>query len=196
MGDRSVIGIKDNATAPTLYLYSHWSGSSRYGDLFSAIQDASVREGDNSYFTRIFISALVGEHWAGQLGYGLSVNWFVCPDYADIPVLNLETKSVEIWTGTSHDTLVHLGDVEQQVLAAVDASGSPSSVDIDGIVAAIVLDMGMPPECVAAFVMIPRSFSTLAHHLEEKSQGTRWRHVPQDQVTYTGPMPQQPSNPT
>jgi DNA processing protein len=31
---------------------------------------------------------------------------------------------------------LHLGDVEQQVLAAVDASGSPSSVDIDGIVAA------------------------------------------------------------
>ena len=70
--------------------------------------------------------------------------------------------------------------------------GRPIPINIDGIVAAIVLDMGMPPECVAAFVMIPRSFSTLAHHLEEKSQGTRWRHVPQDQVTYTGPMPQQP----
>lgn len=31
---------------------------------------------------------------------------------------------------------LQLGDIEQQVLAAVDASGSPSSVDIDGIVAA------------------------------------------------------------
>jgi DNA processing protein len=31
---------------------------------------------------------------------------------------------------------LQLGDIEQQVLAAVDASDSPSSVDIDGIVAA------------------------------------------------------------
>ena len=120
MGDRSVIGIKDGADAPTLYLYSHWSGSSRNEDLFSAIQDASVREGDTSYFTRIFISSLVGEHWAGQLGYGLSVNWFVCPDYPDIPVLNLTSKSVEIWTGSSHDTLVHVRDVELGKLSSPD----------------------------------------------------------------------------
>ncbi|MBP8307694.1 MAG: citryl-CoA lyase, partial [Burkholderiaceae bacterium] len=67
--------------------------------------------------------------------------------------------------------------------------GRPIPINIDGIVAALVLDFGLPEGCAAAFVMIPRSFSTLAHHLEEKSQGTRWRHVPQEDVTYTGATP-------
>lgn len=69
------------------------------------------------------------------------------------------------------------------------AKGRPIPINLDGIVAALVLDFGFPMGCAAAFVMIPRSFSTLAHHLEEKAQHTRWRHVPQEHVTYTGPMP-------
>ena len=69
------------------------------------------------------------------------------------------------------------------------AKGRPIPINLDGIVAALVLDFGFPMGCAAAFVMIPRSFSTLAHHLEEKSQNTRWRHVPQEHVKYTGPMP-------
>ncbi|MEI6547278.1 MAG: citryl-CoA lyase [Burkholderiales bacterium] len=75
----------------------------------------------------------------------------------------------------------------EQELARV--KGRPIPINIDGIVAAIVLDFGLPAGCAAAFVMIPRSFSTLAHHLEERAQQTRWRHVPQEHVTYTGPMP-------
>ena len=69
------------------------------------------------------------------------------------------------------------------------AKGRPIPINIDGIVAAIVLDFGLPVGCAAAFVMIPRSFSTLAHHLEERAQQTRWRHVPQEHVTYTGLLP-------
>ena len=69
------------------------------------------------------------------------------------------------------------------------AKGRPIPINLDGIVAALVLDFGFPIECASAFVMIPRSFSTLAHHLEEKSQNTRWRHVPDEHVTYTGPLP-------
>ena len=69
------------------------------------------------------------------------------------------------------------------------AKGRPIPISLDGIVAALVLDFGFPMGSSAGFVMIPRSFSTLAHHLEEKSQGTRWRYVPQEHVTYTGPVP-------
>ena len=69
------------------------------------------------------------------------------------------------------------------------AKGRAIPINLDGIVAALVLDFGFPMGCAAAFVMIPRSFSTLAHHLEEKDQKTRWRHVPSEHVTYTGPMP-------
>ncbi len=70
------------------------------------------------------------------------------------------------------------------------AKGRAIPINLDGIVAALVLDFGFPMGCAAAFVMIPRSYSTLAHHLEEKEQNTRWRHVPQKYVTYTGPMPE------
>ena len=84
-----------------------------------------------------------------------------------------------------------------RLLVALEAElarvkGRPIPINIDGIVAALVLDFGLPEGCAAAFVMIPRSFSTLAHHLEEKGQGTRWRHVPQDNVTYTGAIPGRP----
>lgn len=65
----------------------------------------------------------------------------------------------------------------------------PIPINLDGIVAALVLDFGFPDGCAAAFVMIARSYSTLAHHLEEKTQNTKWRHVPQEFVQYTGPMP-------
>jgi len=73
--------------------------------------------------------------------------------------------------------------------ALAKAKGRPIPINLDGIVAALVLDFGFPMGCAAAFVMIPRSFSTLAHHLEEKAQNTRWRHVPQEYVTYTGSLP-------
>jgi citrate synthase len=70
------------------------------------------------------------------------------------------------------------------------AKGRLIPINLDGIVAALVLDFDFPIGCAAGFVMIPRSFSTLAHHLEERTQETRWRHVPQEDVTYTGPMPE------
>lgn len=71
-----------------------------------------------------------------------------------------------------------------------ERKGKGIPINLDGIVASLILDFGFPWQAAAAFVMIPRSFSTLAHHLEEKEQNTRWRHVPQEYVTYTGPMPE------
>ena len=81
-----------------------------------------------------------------------------------------------------------------QLLVAIEkelarVKGRSIPINLDGIVAALVLDFGFPDGCAAAFVMIARSYSTLAHHLEEKSQNTKWRHVPQEFVDYTGPMP-------
>lgn len=67
--------------------------------------------------------------------------------------------------------------------------GRPIAANLDGAGAAIVLDLGFPWQSAVACVTIPRSVSMLAHYLEESSQGTRWRHVPQEQVMYTGPMP-------
>ncbi len=75
----------------------------------------------------------------------------------------------------------------EQELEMVKGRAVP--VNIDGIVAALALDLGFPVGCVAALVMISRGFSVLAHYLEEASQNTKWRHVPQECVEYIGPMP-------
>jgi citrate synthase len=69
------------------------------------------------------------------------------------------------------------------------SKGKPVPINLDGLVAALVLDMGLPDSSVAAFVMISRCYSTLAHHLEEKAQKTRWRHVPPECVDYVGALP-------
>lgn len=76
--------------------------------------------------------------------------------------------------------------MEREIVAV---KGREIPINIDGIVAALVLDLGLPVDCSSALVMISRGFSVLAHYLEERSQNTRWRHVPQDCVEYTGPMP-------
>jgi citrate synthase len=67
--------------------------------------------------------------------------------------------------------------------------GKSLPINLDGLVASLVLDLGLPESSVAAFVMISRCYSTLAHHLEEKSQKTRWRHVPPECVEYVGALP-------
>jgi len=68
--------------------------------------------------------------------------------------------------------------------------GRKIPINLDGVGAAVVLDLGFHWQTAAAFIMIPRTVSMLAHYLEEKSQGTRWRHVPASEVVYTGPMPE------
>jgi hypothetical protein len=105
MGDRAVIGIKANSNAPTLYIYSHWGGESRYQTLINAIENAGVRAGDTSYFTRIFTSTLIGNDWNQELGWGLSIDSFTCPDYNDIPVVVVEDQELEIYTGSDHEDL-------------------------------------------------------------------------------------------
>ena len=51
--------------------------------------------------------------------------------------------------------------------ALAKTKGRRIAINFDGIVAVVILDLGLPEECAAACVMIPRIFSTLAHHLEE-----------------------------
>lgn len=105
MGDRSVVGIKTDRNAPTLYLYSHWNGSARYESLVAAIENAGARAGDHAYFTRIFISTIVGDDWNQETGWGLSINDFCRPDHDDVPVLNLDDSTLEIYQGNKHEDL-------------------------------------------------------------------------------------------
>ncbi|MGD9941625.1 MAG: citryl-CoA lyase [Burkholderiaceae bacterium] len=76
--------------------------------------------------------------------------------------------------------------IERQLAAA---KGKPVPANIDGVVAAVAMDLGLPQGCAAALVILSRGFSVLTHHLEERAQQTRWRYVPQQYVTYIGPLP-------
>lgn len=57
-------------------------------------------------------------------------------------------------------------------------------INLDGMGAAIILDLGFPWQSARIFIITPRTLSMGAHYLEELGQNTRWRHITQDQVEY------------
>jgi citrate synthase len=63
-------------------------------------------------------------------------------------------------------------------------------MNLDGVSAAIALDLGFDWRATRLFLLTSRSVSMGAHFLEEQSQDTTWRHLRSQQVTYTGAQPQ------
>ncbi|MBT6095514.1 MAG: citryl-CoA lyase [Rhodospirillaceae bacterium] len=64
--------------------------------------------------------------------------------------------------------------------------GRPIPMNVDGVSAAVILDLGFPWQSTRMFLLTPRSVSMGAHYLEEQVQDTTWRHIPADGITYTG----------
>jgi len=64
--------------------------------------------------------------------------------------------------------------------------GRPVPMNLDGVSAAVILDLGFPWGSTRMFLLTPRSVSMGAHFLEEQEQDSTWRHIPADQITYTG----------
>ena len=56
MGDRGNIEIKQMKNCDSVYLYTHWRGSSVNIALARAIKKAGMRCSDPSYFTRIALN--------------------------------------------------------------------------------------------------------------------------------------------
>jgi len=94
MGDRSVVGFRENKDTPTIYLYSHWGGEAQEGKLILALLKAEPRWQDSAYATRICISELIGNDWSEETGYGISVDTFSMPDYDFIYLVEWETGVV------------------------------------------------------------------------------------------------------
>ncbi len=63
-------------------------------------------------------------------------------------------------------------------------SGHRIPMNLDGVGAAIILDLGFPWRSARMFIITPRTVSMGAHYLEELEQDTRWRHIPQSQIEY------------
>jgi hypothetical protein len=73
MGDRAnFVFVQPNGES--IVLYGHWAGHNMLANLAEAAIKAQNRWSDPSYATRITISNMIGEGWAMETGWGLSVN--------------------------------------------------------------------------------------------------------------------------
>jgi citrate synthase len=62
--------------------------------------------------------------------------------------------------------------------------GRPIPMNLDGVGACVILDLGFSWETTRMFLLTPRSISMGAHYLEEKAQDSTWRHIPAEQIEY------------
>jgi hypothetical protein len=97
MGDRANIGIRGSDNN-TIFLYLHWGGMDRHETVAKALAHAMVRDGDESYFTRIFISRVIDTDWDKETGVGLSVNKLPATgDGYDVPVYSYTDKTISLY---------------------------------------------------------------------------------------------------
>lgn len=122
MGDRAVFGFAKSAGTEPIFLYGHWCGFERHELLVKAIEAARPRWNDHSYATRICISQIIGDGWAGELNWGISAghNSFAWPDSNEVPIVVWDEGCVHITD--SRDTTktlvyVELDDVDADVLS-------------------------------------------------------------------------------
>lgn len=78
-----------------------------------------------------------------------------------------------------HSRLAEL--IEQEITLK---TGKTIPLNLDGVSASVILDLGFPWQLTRMFLITPRSVSFAAHYFEEQQQGTRWRHLPAEDISY------------
>lgn len=107
MGDRAVIGFRDNAETPTIFIYQHWVDGDQSNVLARALEASRSRWGDDSYATRICFSQIVGANWNGELGYGIYVGGTSHgADYEFILVVDWSRNVVMVCLNNDSDTVI------------------------------------------------------------------------------------------
>ena len=96
MGDRANVGIR-TSNNNTIFLYLHWGGIDRHEILAKAISQAMVRDGDESYFTRILTSRIIDTDWDKETGVGMAINELPSGGEYDVPVYNYTDKTISIY---------------------------------------------------------------------------------------------------
>ena len=71
----------------------------------------------------------------------------------------------------------------EQALAE-QRQGKSVPMNLDGVGAAIILDLGFAWQSARLFLITPRTVSMGAHYLEEAEQNTTWRHVPSANISF------------
>ncbi|MDA1100283.1 MAG: citryl-CoA lyase [Proteobacteria bacterium] len=83
----------------------------------------------------------------------------------------------------THGNYCRLGLAIEAALAT-QRGGKVVPMNLDGVSAAVILDLGFAWQSTRLFLLTPRSVSMGAHYLEEKAQDSTWRHIPADQISY------------
>ena len=97
MGDRVNLGIK-TSNGNTIFLYLHYGGSDVHEILAEAISHAMLRENDESYFTRILVSRVIGTDWNRETSVGLSINELsTVGDGYEVPVYDYTNKTISLY---------------------------------------------------------------------------------------------------
>ena len=81
-----------------------------------------------------------------------------------------------------------LAELIGEELAAA-RGGKAVPMNLDGVGAAIALDLGFDWRATRLFLLTARSVSMGAHFLEEQAQDSTWRHIRGEQIEYTGREP-------
>lgn len=79
-----------------------------------------------------------------------------------------------------------------------EETGKPITINVDGVIAALVLELGFDPRIASAFFLISRTLGLVAHVYEETVREKPFRTVPEGDILYDGPPPRSldfPNNP-
>jgi hypothetical protein len=91
MGDRANFGFRDSKEN-IVFLYGHWAGHRMLENLADAVQIAHPRWNDEAYATRITISQMIGDEWASETGWGISVNQLADNEHK-VPIIDWKNKT-------------------------------------------------------------------------------------------------------
>jgi len=112
MGDRIAFGFKADKDKPTVWLYSHWGGRSRYEDLAAAVAKARPRWSHGDYATRIAICNLIGsEQFGEETGFGIEAgdNCGTFVDYEEVLVVHWYNQTITHQDASTGEVFVEYG---------------------------------------------------------------------------------------
>lgn len=81
--------------------------------------------------------------------------------------------------------------VAEAIVAALAASGKPLPLNVDGAIAAVLADLGFPPELANGFFILARTAGWIAQVAEELGREKPMRRIDQQACTYDGPAPRE-----
>jgi hypothetical protein len=115
MGNRRVIGLRENTESNTLYVYIHWAKDDVMQITKEILEHSEKRWGDNSYANRMAVGYIMANDPLGELGIGLSINKYASPDNDLVPIIVWEKFKVIVTKSSFHETYDPYAEEDQVV---------------------------------------------------------------------------------